>query len=108
MERNFRVVDVATRIADHHGRPIPQVALAWLLAVPGITAPIIGPRTLEHLEGLLGATTLTLAGDEQDRLAEPAPPPDISPHRMLRGQLGLPDVPALRRTSGPADTPRNR
>ena len=97
VERNFRVVDVATEIAAHHGRPVAQVALAWLLGVPGVTAPIIGPRTLPHLEGLLGATTLTLDDQERHRLAGPAPPPDVSPHRMLRGQLGLPDVPTLRR-----------
>src|SRR5262249_3986484 len=96
VERNFRVVDAATEIAARHGRPIAQVALAWLLAVPGVTAPIIGPRTLTQLEDLLD-TTLTLDDEEQRRLAEPAPPPDVSPHRMLRDQLGLPDVPTLRR-----------
>jgi aryl-alcohol dehydrogenase-like predicted oxidoreductase len=35
VERNFRVVDAATGIAARHGRPVPQVALAWLLGVPG-------------------------------------------------------------------------
>src|SRR5262249_27266628 len=100
VERNYRVVDAATEIAARHGRPIAQVALAWLLAVPGVTAPIIGPRTLTQLEDLLDATTLTLDDEEQRRLAEPAPPPDVSPHRMLRDQLGLPDVPTLRRTRG--------
>jgi hypothetical protein len=35
VERNFRVVDAATVVAARRGRPIPQVALAWLLAVPG-------------------------------------------------------------------------
>ena len=98
VERNFRVVDVATEIAARHGRPIAQVALAWLLGEPGVTAPIVGPRTLAQLDGLLGATTLTLDDEERQRLAEPAPPPDVWPHRMLRGQLGLPDVPTLRRS----------
>ncbi len=56
VERNFRVVDVATEIAARHGRPIAQVALAWLLGEPGVTAPIVGPRTLAQLDGLLGAT----------------------------------------------------
>jgi aryl-alcohol dehydrogenase-like predicted oxidoreductase len=97
-ERNFRVLDVATGIAERHGRPVPQVALAWLLGVPGVTAPIIGPRTLDQLDDLLGATTLTLDDGERQRLEQPAPPPDISPHRMLRGQLRQPDVPTVRRT----------
>jgi len=96
-ERNFRVLDAATDIAERRGRPLPQVALAWLLGVPGVTAPIVGPRTLDQLDGLLGATTLTLDDGERQRLEEPAPPPDISPHRMLRGQLNLPDVPVVRR-----------
>ena len=96
-ERNFRVVDAATEIAERHGRPVAQVALAWLLGVPGVTAPIIGPRTPAQLEDLLGATDLDLEDAERARLSEPAPPPDVSPHRMLRDQIGLPDVPTLRR-----------
>ena len=96
-ERNFRVVDAATEIAARHGRPIAQVALAWLLGVPGVTAPIVGPRTLAQLDDLLGATTLDLDDAEHDRLAAPTPPPDVSPHRMLREQIRQPDVPTLRR-----------
>ncbi|HET9142614.1 aldo/keto reductase, partial [Actinophytocola sp.] len=98
-ERNFRVVDAATEIAARHGRPVAQVALAWLLGVPGVTAPIIGPRTLAQLEDLLGATDLDLDEAERARLAEPAPPPEISPHRMLREQVGQADMPTLRRLS---------
>jgi aryl-alcohol dehydrogenase-like predicted oxidoreductase len=97
VERNFRVVDAATAIAARHDRPVAQVALAWLLGVPGVTAPIIGPRTLDQLDGLLGATELELDADERTALEEPAPPPEIAPHRMLRGQLGLGELPALRR-----------
>jgi aryl-alcohol dehydrogenase-like predicted oxidoreductase len=96
-DRNFRVVEAATRIAEHHNRPVPQVALAWLLGTPGIVAPIAGPRTLDQLEGLLDATTLQLTPDERRQLEEPAPPPDISPQRMLREQIGLPDVFPIRR-----------
>jgi aryl-alcohol dehydrogenase-like predicted oxidoreductase len=97
VERNFRVVDAATQIAARHGRPVPQVALAWLLGVPGVAAPIIGPRTLGQLDDLLEATTLELDAEERQRLEEPAPPPEVYPHRLLRGQMGLPDVPAVRR-----------
>jgi aryl-alcohol dehydrogenase-like predicted oxidoreductase len=97
VERNFRVVDAATTIAARHHRPVPQVALAWLLGVPGVSAPIIGPRTLAQLDELLGATDLALETEERYALEEPAPPPDLSPHRMLRGQIGQPDVPSLRR-----------
>jgi len=104
VERNFQVVDAATAIAARHRRPVPQVALAWLLGVPAVTAPIIGPRTLDQLEELLDATELELGRDERRALEEPAPPPDIAPHRMLRGQVGQGDVPVLHRPGRPTVT----
>jgi aryl-alcohol dehydrogenase (NADP+) len=89
IERNFRVIDAAEEIAAAHGATVPQVALAWLRGVEGVTAPIIGPRTYEHLEDLLGCVDLELSSDERARLEAPAPPPETSPQRMLSGQLGL-------------------
>jgi aryl-alcohol dehydrogenase-like predicted oxidoreductase len=89
VERNFRVIDAAEEIAAARGATVPQVAIAWLLGVEGVTAPIIGPRTLAHLEDLLGAVDVQLSDDERARLEAPAPPPEVSPHRMLGGQLGM-------------------
>jgi aryl-alcohol dehydrogenase-like predicted oxidoreductase len=89
VERNFRVLDAAEQIAAAHGATVPQVALAWMLGVEGVTAPIIGPRTLAHLEDLLGCLDLVLSADERAALEAPAPPPETSPQRMLVGQLGL-------------------
>jgi aryl-alcohol dehydrogenase-like predicted oxidoreductase len=89
VERNFRVLDAAEQIAAAHGATVPQVALAWMLGVEGVTAPIIGPRTLAHLEDLLGCVDLVLSADERAALEAPAPPPETSPQRMLVGQLGL-------------------
>jgi aryl-alcohol dehydrogenase-like predicted oxidoreductase len=89
VERNFRVIDAAEEIAAAHGATVPQVAIAWLLGVEGVTAPIIGPRTLAHLEDLLGAVDVQLSDDERARLEAPAPPPETSPQRMLTGQVGL-------------------
>ena len=54
-EANFRAVDEARAVADELGATVAQVAIAWLLAQPGVTAPILGPRTLEQLEDLLPA-----------------------------------------------------
>ncbi|GIF99580.1 aldo/keto reductase [Catellatospora citrea] len=51
-----------------------DVALAWLLSRPGVTAPIIGPRTAEQLDKTLGALTLTLDEDTLTRLDELFPP----------------------------------
>jgi aryl-alcohol dehydrogenase-like predicted oxidoreductase len=89
IERNFQVVDAAAEIARDRGATVPQVALAWLLGVEGVTAPIIGPRTYDHLEDLLPAADLELTADERARLEAPAPPPEVYPHRMLAQQLGL-------------------
>ena len=97
IDRNFRVVAEASAIADAHGASIPEVAIAWLLGTEGITAPIIGPRTLEQLEGLLGATELTLSADERARLEAHAPPPDVYPQRMLREQAAIADPAVLTR-----------
>jgi aryl-alcohol dehydrogenase-like predicted oxidoreductase len=47
-----------------------DVGIAWLLSRPGVTAPIIGPRTMEHFEGSLGATAITLEQGQLDRLDE--------------------------------------
>jgi aryl-alcohol dehydrogenase-like predicted oxidoreductase len=89
VERNFQVLDAAEEIAAAHGATVPQVALAWLLGVEGVTAPIIGARTFEHLEDLLPAVEVALSAEERARLEAPAPPPEVYPQRMLREQLGL-------------------
>jgi aryl-alcohol dehydrogenase-like predicted oxidoreductase len=89
VERNFQVVAAAEEIAAAHGATVPQVALAWLLGVEGVTAPIVGARTMEHLEDALGSVDLELSAEERARLEAPAPPPELYPHRMLSEQLGL-------------------
>ena len=89
VERNFQVVDAAEAIAAERGATVAQVAIAWLLGVEGVTAPIVGPRTYEHLEDLLPAVELTLSAEERARLEAPAPPPEVYPQRMLAEQLGL-------------------
>jgi aryl-alcohol dehydrogenase-like predicted oxidoreductase len=97
IERNFRVVDEAQAIAEAKGATISQVALAWLLGVDGVAAPIVGPRTLEQLEDLLGATGVSLTPEERERLEAHAPPPPMYPQRMLAEQLGLGELARLRR-----------
>ena len=89
IERNFAVVDGAEAIAADRGATVPQVAIAWLLGVEGVAAPIIGPRTVAQLDDLLGAADLDLSGEERARLEAPAPPPDLYPYRMLAEQVGL-------------------
>jgi aryl-alcohol dehydrogenase-like predicted oxidoreductase len=97
IERNFRVVDEAQAIAQERGATVSQVALAWLLGVEGVVAPIVGPRTDEQLEDLLGAADLTLSAEEHERLAALAPPPVMYPQRMLAEQVGLGELAVLKR-----------
>ena len=54
-EVDFDVVDRATEVAEARGVSSAQVALAWLLQKPGVTAPIVGASKLEHLEQALAA-----------------------------------------------------
>ncbi len=97
IERNFKVVDEARTIADSKGATVSQVALAWLLGTDGVTAPIVGPRTFEQLEDLLGASEVQLSEEERARLEAPAQPPDPYPQRFLREQNGIGDVETLTR-----------
>jgi aryl-alcohol dehydrogenase-like predicted oxidoreductase len=97
VERNFRVVDEAEAIARERGATISQVAIAWLLGEPGVVAPIVGPRTSEQLEDLLGGADLRLTDEERARLGAPAPPPVMYPQRMLHEQTGLDELAQLRR-----------
>ena len=97
VERNFRVLDAASEIAEARGASVPAVAIAWLQGVEGVTAPILGARTLTQLDELLPATELGLSDDERARLEAPAPPAPIYPQRMLREQVGIDAMPPLRR-----------
>lgn len=67
-ERAFDVLDAVREIAAERGVPMAHVALAWQLAQPVITAPIIGARTLAQLHDLIGALNVALGADEIERL----------------------------------------
>jgi 1-deoxyxylulose-5-phosphate synthase len=79
-ELDFPVVDRAGEVAAARGVSAAQVALAWLLHKPGVTAPIVGATKLEHLEDALAAEQLELSGDELARLEEPYVPHAPSGH----------------------------
>ncbi|HVQ91266.1 MAG TPA: aldo/keto reductase [Mycobacteriales bacterium] len=70
----FDVLDVVVALAAEKGCTPAQLALAWCAAQPGITAPIIGPRTLEQLEDSLGALDVTITADDTARIDAVAPP----------------------------------
>ncbi len=75
---DFAVADRAGEIANKRGVPNVQVALAWLLAKPGITAPIIGASKPHHLDDAIAALSVKLTGEEIKQLEEP-----YKPHRIL-------------------------
>jgi len=67
-EKNFALLDVMDEIAAAHSATVSQVALAWMLADPLITSPIIGATSIPQLEENLGALDLRLEAEEKDRL----------------------------------------
>ncbi len=79
-ELDFDVVERADEVAAGKGVPTAQVALAWLLQRPGVTAPIIGATKLEHLQDALAAEQLTLSAEEIERLEEPYQPHRVAGH----------------------------
>ena len=77
---DFDVVESAQQVAAARGVPTAQVALAWLLAKPGVTAPIVGSTKLSHLEDALAAEELTLSEDEVASLEKPYVPHPVLGH----------------------------
>jgi aryl-alcohol dehydrogenase (NADP+) len=67
-EREFDTVEALRPLAREAGMPLPQLAVAWVLANPAITAPIIGASRPEQLADTLAAATTTLAPDLKQRL----------------------------------------
>jgi 1-deoxyxylulose-5-phosphate synthase len=72
------VIERAGQVAAEQGVSSAQVALAWLLHKPGVTAPIVGATRLEHLEDALAAEQLELSEEEVARLEEPYVPHPVS------------------------------
>jgi aryl-alcohol dehydrogenase-like predicted oxidoreductase len=77
---DFDVVDAANEVAAARGVPAAQVALAWLLQKPGVTAPIVGSTKKKHLKDALAAEALTLSDGELERLEKPYVPHPVLGH----------------------------
>ncbi|MEM1211061.1 MAG: aldo/keto reductase [Planctomycetota bacterium] len=73
-DRAFDILETLEAIADGHNRPVSQAALSWCMNQPGITSPIIGPRTLDQLKDNLAAVDLQLTEDDRRKIDEAAPP----------------------------------
>ena len=81
--RTWRIIDEVRAVAEAHERTPAQVALNWLLRKPGVTAPIIGARTVEQLEQNLGAVGWSLSPEEVARLDEVSAVPLPSPYDFI-------------------------
>jgi 1-deoxyxylulose-5-phosphate synthase len=75
---DYDVVDAVRSVAGERGLPAAQIALAWLLGRPGVTAPIVGATKLAHVEDAVAAVDVTLDAEEVARLEAP-----YRPHRVL-------------------------
>ena len=75
---DFTVVDRVSEVAKQHGVSNAQVALAWVAAQPGITAPIIGASKIAQLDEAIAALDVTLSPADLKALEEP-----YQPHRIL-------------------------
>jgi aryl-alcohol dehydrogenase (NADP+) len=79
-ENDFIVIDRVADLAERRGVPMAQVALAWLLHQPGVTAPIVGASKPHHLDDALAASSLRLAPDELQFLQEAYEPHPVLGH----------------------------
>jgi aryl-alcohol dehydrogenase-like predicted oxidoreductase len=73
-QRKLDAADALAELAEKAGLSLIHMALAFTLAHPAVTAPIIGPRTMEQLESQLGAADVTLPTEVLDQIDEIVPP----------------------------------
>ena len=67
-EKNWALLDKLQAIGRARGKSISQVALAWLLNRPGVTSPIIGPRTIDQYADNMEALKVEITDDDRERI----------------------------------------
>jgi aryl-alcohol dehydrogenase (NADP+) len=73
-DADFRIVERVVALAERRGVSPAQIALAWLLHQPGVTAPIVGASKMEQLDQAIAAVDLTLTDEERHEVEEPYQP----------------------------------
>ncbi len=73
-ERTWQVLDVLRKVADAHGVPMGQVAIAWVLHRPAVSSVVLGARTLDQLNDNLAAADLVLTDADHQQLDEASAP----------------------------------
>jgi aryl-alcohol dehydrogenase-like predicted oxidoreductase len=77
-DEDREIVDRVLELAERRGLLPAQIALAWLLSKPAVTAPIVGATKRQHLEDALSAVDVTLAAEEIAFLEEPYRPHEVA------------------------------
>jgi aryl-alcohol dehydrogenase-like predicted oxidoreductase len=83
-EQTWNVIDVLHEVAAAEGKSPAQVALNWVKDRPGVTAPIIGARTMKHLEDNLGSTGWKLSAESQQKLDSASEPRAPYPYPFVQ------------------------
>jgi aryl-alcohol dehydrogenase-like predicted oxidoreductase len=73
-QRKLEAAEALAQLADDAGMSLVEMAIAFVIRHPAVTAAIIGPRTMDHLESQLTAADVTLTDDVLDRIDEINPP----------------------------------
>jgi aryl-alcohol dehydrogenase-like predicted oxidoreductase len=73
-QRKLDAADALGQLADDAGLPLIHLAIAFVMQHPAVTAPIIGPRTFDHLKSQIGAADVTLSAEILDKIDEIVPP----------------------------------
>ena len=88
-DNDFEIAEAASKVAKEYGVSATQIALAWILQAPGITAPIIGVTKTPHLREIIDAVEIKLSAEAVAQLEKPYRPHPIlghespSPARMV-------------------------
>ncbi|WP_245642530.1 aldo/keto reductase [Nonomuraea candida] len=76
-ENDKAIVDRVAQVAARRGLPAAQVALAWVLGRPGVTAPIVGATKERHVDDAVAAVSVSLSEEERSFLEEPYRPREV-------------------------------
>lgn len=79
-EQDYAIAERVNAVADRLGCKPAQVALAWVMSLPGVTAPIVGASKPHHLDDAVGALALRLDDETRRLLEEPYAPKTVSGH----------------------------
>ena len=82
-DHTWGVLDALFAVAEEVGKTPSQVALNWLLRQPGVTAPILGVRTMQQLEDNLGASGWELSAEQLEKLGAASVQPAPYPHDFI-------------------------